>query len=332
VISERGLPDRLAGITDRRRIGVVQVRGAIGGAARTDELIRTVGQARRNGRIRAVLLEIDSPGGTAIASEQLYVAVRRLAARKPVVAWIKGVGASGAYFLACAATRVLAFPSALVGSIGVISVRPVLVDALRRAGARVVVTKTGPFKDLGAIFIAHQRAKQHLEETKYPEAVIPDLVVDDNGGTVELGGTTIKLVYVGRNHSDNSLVMYLPKEKLIFTVDIIRIRSVQFRNMPDTFPLEFEESIKKMLALDWDRMIPGHPGPGGRLGTKDDAREVLGYIQDLSAATKKAADEGKCFDAAMKEVKLPKYESWANYAQYLPGNVERYCMLWGRGT
>jgi len=150
VISERGLSDRLAGITDRRRIAVVQVRGAIGGAARTDDLIRTIGQARRNPRIRAVLIEIDSPGGTAIASEQLYVAVRRLAARKPVVAWIKGVGASGAYFLACAATRVLAFPSALVGSIGVISVRPVVVDALRRVGARMVVTKTGPFKDMGA--------------------------------------------------------------------------------------------------------------------------------------------------------------------------------------
>jgi protease-4 len=150
VISERGLSDRLAGITDRRRIAVMQVRGAIGGATRTDDLIRTIGQARRNPRIRAVLIEIDSPGGTAIASEQLYMAVRRLAASKPVVAWIKGVGASGAYFLACGATRLLAFPSALVGSIGVISVRPVVVDALRRLGARMVVTKTGPFKDMGA--------------------------------------------------------------------------------------------------------------------------------------------------------------------------------------
>jgi protease-4 len=150
VITERRLPDRIAGLTDRRRIGVVQIRGAIGGATRTDDLIRTLGSARRNARIRAVLLEIDSPGGTAIASEQLYVAVRRLAATKPVVAWIKGVGASGAYFLACGASRILAFPSALVGSIGVISVRPVVVDALKRVGARMVVTKTGPFKDLGA--------------------------------------------------------------------------------------------------------------------------------------------------------------------------------------
>jgi protease-4 len=150
VIAERHRPERLVRLTDRRRIAVVQVRGAIGGAVRTDDLLRTIGQARRNPRVRAVLFEIDSPGGTAIASEQLYVAVRRLAARKPVVAWIKGTGASGAYFLACAATRVLAFPSAIVGSIGVISVRPVVVDALRRVGARVVVTKTGPFKDLGA--------------------------------------------------------------------------------------------------------------------------------------------------------------------------------------
>lgn len=150
MLSERSRLDRLVGLTDRRRIAVLQIRGAIGGAVRTDELIRTIGNARRNGRIRAVLLEIDSPGGTAIASEQLYVAVRQLAARKPVVAWIKGTGASGAYFLACGATRVLAFPSAIVGSIGVISVRPVVVDALRRVGARMVVTKTGPFKDLGA--------------------------------------------------------------------------------------------------------------------------------------------------------------------------------------
>jgi len=150
VTSERPEPGRLTALTDRRRIGVLQVRGAIGGSVRTEDLIRTIGQARRNHRVRSVLLEIDSPGGGAVASEQLYVAVRRLAAAKPVVAWIKGTGASGAYFLACAATRVLAFPSAVVGSIGVISVRPVLVDALRRAGAQMVVTKTGPFKDLGA--------------------------------------------------------------------------------------------------------------------------------------------------------------------------------------
>lgn len=150
MLTERETAGRWERLTDRRRIAIIPVRGVIGGAVRTDDLLRVLGVARRTPRIRAALLEIDSPGGAATASEMLYAAVKRLAAVKPVVAWIRGTGASGAYFLACGATRILAFPSAIVGSIGVISVRPVAVDALRRLGARVDVTKTGKFKDLGA--------------------------------------------------------------------------------------------------------------------------------------------------------------------------------------
>ena len=148
--SDGALPDRLSRITDRRRIAIVPVHGVIGGAVRTEALLRALGHARKSHAVRGVLLDIDSPGGAAVPSEALHVATKRLAAVKPVVAWIRGTGASGAYFVACGATRILSFPSALVGSIGVISVRPVAVEALRRLGTRVAVTKTGPFKDLGA--------------------------------------------------------------------------------------------------------------------------------------------------------------------------------------
>jgi glyoxylase-like metal-dependent hydrolase (beta-lactamase superfamily II) len=187
-----------------------------------------------------------------------------------------------------------------------------------------------PFKELGARFVAHRRAKEHLDQLKYPDVVIPDEVVE-NKRTIRLGGTTLELLYVGRNHSDNSLVMRLPKEKIIFAVDFIPIQQVLFRNLPDGFLPDWEQSLKRVLALDWERMIPGHPGPGGRLGTKDDVKNLLGYMADLSAEVKKAADAGKCWDAAMKEIKLPKYESWANYATFLPGNIERYCSYWARG-
>jgi protease-4 len=150
LLTELGMRERLDRIADRRRIAIVPIRGVIGGAVRTDDLLRTLGAARRNPRIRAVLLEIDSPGGGATASEALYLAVKRVAAVKPVVAWIRGTGASGAYFLACGATRILSFPSAIVGSIGVISIRPIAVEALQRLGTRIAVTKTGKYKDLGA--------------------------------------------------------------------------------------------------------------------------------------------------------------------------------------
>ena len=52
---------------------------------------------------------------------------------------------------------------------------------------------------------------------------------------------------------------------------------------------------------------------------------------DLSDTVKQASLAGKCFDTAMKEIKLPKYETWRNYDTYLPGNIERFCEFWGGG-
>jgi glyoxylase-like metal-dependent hydrolase (beta-lactamase superfamily II) len=188
-----------------------------------------------------------------------------------------------------------------------------------------------PFKDLGAKFIAHKRAKQHLLAMKNPDVVVPDETVDRKK-TIKLGGTTLELTYVGRNHSDNSLVMRLPKEKLLFAVDFVPVEALPWRNMPDNAsPVEWEDGVKTVLAMDWERMIPGHPGPGGRLGTKADVQTLLAFMQDLSAEVKKAADAGKCIDGAMREVKLPKYETLGDYDRYLAGNVERFCYWWGVG-
>jgi protease-4 len=82
----------------------------------------------------------------------LHKALVRLAKKKPLVAFVRGTAASGGYLLVCAATRIIAIPSAIVGSIGVIAVRPVLHDLLERLGIQVVVRKTGPFKDMWAFY------------------------------------------------------------------------------------------------------------------------------------------------------------------------------------
>ncbi|HET7340809.1 MAG TPA: MBL fold metallo-hydrolase [Methylomirabilota bacterium] len=187
-----------------------------------------------------------------------------------------------------------------------------------------------PFKDAGATFIAHRNARAHLVELKNPDVVLPDEVVD-GVRVLELGGTRVELHYVGRNHSDNSLVVLIPKDRLLFTVDFVPIQTVQFRDLPDGFLPDWFDSLDRVLELDWDRMIPGHPYAGGRLGTKDDVRALRQYMTDLSDAVRAAANQGKCFDAAMKEIKLPKYASWGNYDAFLPGNIERFCEYWGRG-
>jgi glyoxylase-like metal-dependent hydrolase (beta-lactamase superfamily II) len=117
------------------------------------------------------------------------------------------------------------------------------------------------FKDAGATVIAHKRAKERLAQIKDPNTVIPDQTVDKTRN-ITLGGTTLELHYLGLNHSDSTLVMRLPKEKIVFIVDTIPVGSVPGRGFIDIYPLETEEFIKKVLAMDWERMIPGHPGPG----------------------------------------------------------------------
>ena len=188
-----------------------------------------------------------------------------------------------------------------------------------------------PFKDLGATFIAHKNAKARIVALKPDDVVVPDQVVD-NKKVIKLGGTTLELLYVGKNHSDSTLVMRLPKEKIIFTVDWIPLQAIQFRGMADNYLPDIEEGLKKVIAMDWEKLIAGHPGPGGRqTGTKDDARNQLAYLQELSAAVKKAVDEGKSYADAQKEIKLPKYESWGGFGPFFPMNIERYYDFHNRG-
>jgi len=188
-----------------------------------------------------------------------------------------------------------------------------------------------PFKEAGARVVAHRRAKERLVALKGLDVVIPDEVVDGKR-IISLGGTTLELHFTGRNHSDSSLVMLLPKEKIIFAVDFNSLGAVPSRlAINDSYPIEWEASLKRTLALKWDRMIPGHPGPGGRLGTRADMEQQLAFLTDLSAEVKKASDAGKCFSPADTELKLPKYTTLLNYEQNLSWNVHRWCGYWGRG-
>jgi glyoxylase-like metal-dependent hydrolase (beta-lactamase superfamily II) len=189
-----------------------------------------------------------------------------------------------------------------------------------------------PFKDAGATIIAHQKVKERLSVLKDPNTPLPDETFTGNR-TIQLGGTTLELHYLGLNHSDSNLVMRLPKERIIFTVDWVPVGSLPGRAMIDSYPIEWEESLKKLIAMDWDRLIPGHPGaPNGRLGTKQDAQDILAFLQESSAEMQKLARQGKCWDTAEKEFQMPKYANWPGYSAALHFVGRRYCGLWGRGT
>ena len=158
-----------------------------------------------------------------------------------------------------------------------------------------------------AIVVAHERAKAKIVGEQRRTA-IPHLTFTDRM-TLELGGTTVELSYVGRNHSDNSIVMRFPKERVLFAVDFIPVEAVAFRDMHDAYVEEWIESLERVERLDFDILAPGH----GRLGTRDHVRQFREYMQDLYREVLTHARADVSLEEMQKTIRLPKYEKWFGY-------------------
>jgi len=100
------------------QVAVVEVQGSITGESAMS-VVTDLREARQNESIKAIVLDVDSPGGTASASEQLYLAVKRTAGEMPVVASVSGTAASGAYYTVAPADEIYVTPASIVGSVGV---------------------------------------------------------------------------------------------------------------------------------------------------------------------------------------------------------------------
>lgn len=121
------------------------------GARTISQLLR---KSARDPRIKALVIYIDSPGGSAAAAQEIFQAIRRFKERsgKPVIAAMGDVAASGGYYVACAADKIYALPSTLTGSIGVIWQSVNIERLLSNLGVKPETIKAGQFKDTGSLF------------------------------------------------------------------------------------------------------------------------------------------------------------------------------------
>ena len=136
-LTGRGGPGALVPHIARLHIG-----GLITGDTETIKLIDDIAKSNAS----AVLVEIDSPGGTTPGSERLYVALRRLSAKKPTVAVVGSLAASGAYIAAIGTDHIVSEGNSLVGSIGVLFQFPNVAGALDKIGVKVETIKSSPLK------------------------------------------------------------------------------------------------------------------------------------------------------------------------------------------
>lgn len=168
-----------------------------------------------------------------------------------------------------------------------------------------------------ARFISHAAAREKILQAADPTTPVPELTFSDRM-TIDLGGKRIELIYTGRNHSDNSLVVLLPQHKLLFAVDFIPVETVAYRTMQSDYPDDWIESLKRVEQLDFEILVPGH----GKIGKKEHVRQFRGYLEDLRAAVQEQVQKGASLEEAKKTVQLPKYRQWQRYADWFPENVE----------
>jgi protease IV len=124
------------------QIARITISGIIRGDTDRVEALETLGKSH----VAAVIVHVDSPGGTTAGSEQLLEALRRLAEKKPMVVVVDGMAASGAYIAAMSSDHIIAMDTSLVGSIGVLFQYPNFSDLLKTIGVKVEEVKSSPLK------------------------------------------------------------------------------------------------------------------------------------------------------------------------------------------
>ena len=133
--------------TAENAVGVVKVEGVIDDAEKIVAMLDDLGS---NDDVRAVVLRVNSPGGAVAPSQEIYDAVFRVREKKPIVASLSGVAASGGYYVASACDAIVSNPGTLTGSIGVIMQFLKLEELMEKIGLAGMVLKAGRYKDIGS--------------------------------------------------------------------------------------------------------------------------------------------------------------------------------------
>ncbi|GIW05685.1 MAG: multidrug transporter [Dehalococcoidia bacterium] len=201
-------------------VAVIEVTGVIAsgdgsdpfgaGTAASGKIVRWLTQAADDPQVRAIVLRIDSPGGGVTASDEIYNAVVKAKAKgKKVVASFGSTAASGGYYIAAPADRIVANPTSITGSIGVISVIPNVSGLMEKLGVESYVFKSGPHKDsstgLRPLTEADRRIWQSIVDDSYERFV--EIVAKGRGmDSAAVRAVADGRIFTGRQALDAKLV------------------------------------------------------------------------------------------------------------------------------
>jgi protease-4 len=144
IILQKNIP-----IGESQRVALIRIEGMI---IDSKDTIDEIKEYTKDPLIKAIVLRIDSPGGAVAPAQEIYEEVRKAVAKKKVVVSMGTVAASGGYYIASPATKIIANPGTLTGSIGVIMEIPNVEGLMNKLGIKTEVVKSGRHKDIASVF------------------------------------------------------------------------------------------------------------------------------------------------------------------------------------
>jgi protease-4 len=190
--------------------GVIAGTGTIyDGVSSPEYILDQIDQALADDSVKAIMLRIDSPGGTVAASQEITLAVRRAAEEKPVVASIGDIGASGAYMVASQCSEIVASPGSAVGSIGVIMEIPNVAGLLDKLGVEFTTLTQGEYKDAGSPYRSVTPTESAMLEGQMEiayEQFIADVALGREMSEAEVRELATGWVWLGSEALDLGLV------------------------------------------------------------------------------------------------------------------------------
>ncbi len=169
-----------------------------------------------------------------------------------------------------------------------------------------------------ATFLGHENMVAALARgDAETEDVLPPDGTFENSMTIELGGKSVELYYLGRNHTDNMTAVLFPEERTVLAVDFVSVERLPFRTLRDGYLPDWINSIARLEELDFDILAPGH----GPLGTKRDALEHRQYLEDLTVAVTLGIAGGESAEELQESVLLEAYADWDQYDAWRVENI-----------
>ena len=237
----------IAAAIPRPEVGIINLRDSINPFSSAD-LIAQIQYARDDPNVRAVVLVIDSPGGTVTDTEAVYLELAKLRERKPVVAMAQGVAASGAYYLSTGTDYIFAGPSAPIGNVGVLSILPPDPSVFED------LVSTGPYKLFGSARDAQLRRLDAIKQAFY------EAVRLGRGHVLKIGPERLLRgeIWLGAEAKRLGLVDELGSvsEAIQHAADMARISNYQVVNLREAAGLPEELFVPFFMETEEGAILP----------------------------------------------------------------------------